>query len=86
MLKVASKSADSVALGITAATAVPGTVVAEVIPSASTKADFDATFSIDDEGFLDSAEVTGPFYGDVGDVTYTIALDDYGTEEDINRP
>ncbi len=64
----------------------PGTAVAEVIPSASTKADFDATFSIDDDGFLDTAEVSGPFYGDVGDVDYVITLDDYGTDKDITRP
>jgi lipoprotein LprG len=64
----------------------PGTAVAEVIPSASPDADFDATFSIDDEGFLDTAEVIGPFYGDAGDVDYVIALDDYGTDEEIDRP
>ena len=65
---------------------IPGSAVAGVIPSATTGADFDATFNIDDEGFLDSAEVSGPFYGDVGDVEYTVTLDDYGTEPDITRP
>lgn len=64
----------------------PGTAVAEVIPSATAEADFDATFSIDDEGFLTSAEVAGPFYGDAGDVEYTIALSDYGTDQDITAP
>ncbi len=64
----------------------PGSAVAEVIPSAAAKADFDATFSIDDDGYLDTAEIVGPFYGDAGDVDYTIALDDYGTEKDISRP
>jgi lipoprotein LprG len=64
----------------------PGEAVAEVIPSASVDADFEATFNIDDEGRLAAAEVTGPFYGDAGDVEYTVTLDDYGTEEDITRP
>jgi lipoprotein LprG len=64
----------------------PGTAVAEVIPSASTKADFDATFSIDDEGRLVSAEVAGPFYGDAGDVEYTIDLSEYGTDKEITAP
>ena len=64
----------------------PGATVAEVIPSATPKADFDAQFSIDDEGQLVGAEVTGPFYGDAGDVGYTVQLQDYGTEKDIARP
>ena len=65
---------------------IPGTAVAEVIPSATPEADFDATFSIDDEGRLTTADVAGPFYGDAGDVDYTMTLDDYGTEKDISRP
>lgn len=64
----------------------PGTAVAEVIPSATPKADFDATFSIDDDGRLAIAEVTGPFYGDVGDVEYTVEVSDYGTDEEITAP
>lgn len=64
----------------------PGSAVADVIPSATAKADFDATFSIDDDGYLAVAEVTGPFYGDAGDVDYTIKLDDYGTDKDITKP
>jgi len=64
----------------------PGSAVAPVIPSATPKADFDATFSIDDEGYLAAAEVVGPFYGDAGDVDYTIKLDDYGTDKDITKP
>jgi lipoprotein LprG len=64
----------------------PGSAVAEVIPSATVQADFDATFSIDDEGRLVIAEVAGPFYGDAGDVEYTINLDDYGTDKEITAP
>jgi lipoprotein LprG len=64
----------------------PGSAVAEVIPSATVKADFDTTFRIDDEGRLVTAEVAGPFYGDVGDVDYTIGLDDYGTDKEVTAP
>jgi len=64
----------------------PGSAVVDVIPSASTKADFAATFSVDDDGFLTAAEVSGPFYGDTGVVDYTIALSDYGSDKDITRP
>ena len=65
---------------------IPGSVVAEVIPSASKNVDFEATFSIDDEGFLTAADVAGPFYGDVGDVDYSIKLSDYGSDQEITRP
>lgn len=66
---------------------VPGAAVADVIPSADSKADFDAVFSIDDDGRLTEAEVTGPFYGEGGgDVTYAVTIDEYGTEADITRP
>jgi lipoprotein LprG len=64
----------------------PGSAVVDVIPSASTKADFAATFSVDDDGFLTAADVAGPFYGETGVVDYTIALSDYGSDEDITRP
>lgn len=65
---------------------VPGDAIASVIPSADATAPFEATFAIDDAGRLTTADVTGPFYGDQGDVDYTITLADYGTEKDITRP
>ncbi len=65
---------------------VPGEAVASVIPSADAAADFDATFEVDDDGRLVEALVTGPFYGDAGDVAYTVSLTDYGTDEEITAP
>lgn len=64
----------------------PGEVVADSIPSADTSADFPVTFRIDDEGTLHSVEISGPFYGQSGEVDYTVTLTDYGTEKDITRP
>lgn len=64
----------------------PGAAVADVIPSAAADAEFDASFRIDDDGRLSSTEVIGPFYGEGGEATYTVTLDDYGTEADITRP
>lgn len=64
----------------------PGSAVTEVIPSAEESADFPATFSIDDRGRLVRAEVAGPFYGDAGEVDYTVKLTKYGTERDITAP
>jgi lipoprotein LprG len=63
---------------------VPGDVVANVIPSAS--GDFDATYTITDDGDLRSAELTGVFYEDADPMTYTVTFEDYGTEKDITAP
>ena len=65
---------------------VPGKAVASVIPSADATATFDAEFRVDDQGRLQRADVSGPFYGDHGTVAYRIALSDYGTTKDISRP
>jgi lipoprotein LprG len=65
---------------------VPGSAVSAVIPSADRTADFDATFEVDDAGRLVQALVTGPFYGSAGDVSYTVTLSDYGTDEEITAP
>ena len=65
---------------------VPGEAVAATIPSADEAAEFPATFSVDEEGRLVRAEVTGPFYGDAGEVAYTVAISDYGTEKEITAP
>jgi len=65
---------------------VPGQAVTSVIPSADPTAEFDATFEVDDAGRLVEALVTGPFYGSVGDVAYTVTLSDYGTDEEITAP
>lgn len=63
---------------------VPGDVVSNVIPSAS--GDFDATYTISDDGELRTAVLTGVFYPDTEAMTYTIGFDDYGTEQDITAP
>lgn len=64
----------------------PGTSVAEVIPSAREGADFDVTFLIDEEDRLDTVRITGPFYGDSGEVDYTLAISGYGTDPQITPP
>lgn len=63
---------------------VPGDLVTTVIPSAS--GDFDATYTISDAGELRQAVLTGAFYPDSGDVTYTLDLSDYGLEQDVRAP
>jgi lipoprotein LprG len=65
---------------------VPGETVARIIPSASAESDFDARFTVDGEDRLREAVLTGPFYPQTDDVTYTIAFDEYDTEADITLP
>ncbi len=64
----------------------PGPAVAAVIPSADESADFEVTFLVDEGDRLGSVDVAGPFYGEGGDVDYTISLTEYGLEPDIQRP
>ena len=65
---------------------VPGRAVTAVLPSASAKADFDATFTVTDKQRLAKAVLTGPFYPRAGDVTYTVTFDDYGIHKKITAP
>ena len=78
------RSGEDVLSGYTGT--VPGRVVAGVIPSASPDSDFEAAFTVDAEDRLREAVLTGPFYPDTEDVTYTITFDDYGTTADIRLP
>jgi lipoprotein LprG len=64
---------------------VPASFVETVIPSASGD-DFDATYTITDDGEVREAKLTGEFYPDGGPNTYTIKFSDYGTEKDISAP
>ena len=63
---------------------VSGDVVQNIIPTAS--GDFDATYTVSDNGELRSADLTGVFYEDSESMTYTVTFEDYGTEKDITAP
>ncbi|KAJ1684226.1 hypothetical protein LUZ63_020519 [Rhynchospora breviuscula] len=65
---------------------VPGTAVASIIPSADTSAGFRSTFTLDDDDRLQKAVVTGPFYGDADDATYTLRFSGYGKSVPISAP
>lgn len=64
---------------------VPGASMEKVIPS-TTGDSFDATYQITDDGELREATFVGIFYPDSESMTYTVALDGYGTEQDITAP
>ncbi|GAA0984009.1 hypothetical protein ENKNEFLB_03105 [Nocardioides aquaticus] len=59
-------------------------VMTNVIPSA--EGDFDVVYTITEDGELRSAELTGVFYPSSAEMTYTVDLTDYGTEQDITAP
>ncbi len=63
---------------------VPGSAVVNVIPSA--EGDFEVTYSVTSDGELREAVITGVFYADSDEMTYTLGFDDYGTEQDITAP
>lgn len=65
---------------------VPGSVVADIIPSASAKGSFDATFTVDAHDQLHRAVLKGPFYPKAGSVTYAITFDQYDTKAHIALP
>jgi lipoprotein LprG len=65
---------------------VPGDVVAGVIPSATPEADFDARFTVDDDDRLREAVLTGAFYPQADEVTYTITFEQYDTTANITLP
>lgn len=65
---------------------VPGSVVATIIPSAQEDAGFAAEFTIDDDGRLVEATMTGPFYPATEDVTYSVRFVEYDVEQEITAP
>lgn len=64
----------------------PGSAVDSAIPSADEGAEFDATFTIDEDGRLRQASVTGPFYQGDPSLTYDVTLTEYGTDKEIVAP
>lgn len=63
---------------------VPSSAAAHLIPGAS--GDFRATYGIASDGELREADLTGAFYHGKPDVTYTLEIEDYGTQKDITAP
>jgi lipoprotein LprG len=64
---------------------VPGPAMKKVIPSSSGDA-FDVEYLVSDAGELRQAVLTGVFYKDSAEMTYTVDFADYGTTKDIVAP
>jgi lipoprotein LprG len=63
---------------------IPESAAAHLVPGAT--GDFDATYSLTDDGELRTAAFTGEFYAGQPSLTYTLELDDYGTTKTITAP
>ena len=64
----------------------PGEVVGTLFPSVEPADDFDVTFRVDGDDSLRDATITGPFYPDADDLTYTISLTASDEQVDIAKP
>ncbi len=63
----------------------PGEAVTSVFPSAGSD-NFPVTYTLTDDNEVTRVRVSGPFYGDAGNVTYTIDLDLGADAVDIQAP
>lgn len=77
--------ADNTEILTTYTGTIPGEAMKKVIPSSSGDT-FDAAYLVSDDGELREAELTGVFYPDSEEMTYTVTFDDYGTDQAITAP
>ncbi|WP_067857070.1 LppX_LprAFG lipoprotein [Aeromicrobium erythreum] len=73
-LKTGDQSRDGRDVLTSVTGTLPGSVVADIIPSASRQGTFTVTYRLTDEDELRDAKMTGPFYGEGSKVTYTVKL------------
>lgn len=64
---------------------VPGDAITNILPCAPGD-DFGAKFTINADGYLRQAELTGEFFSGAGDITYTIDINEYDVDEEISAP
>lgn len=64
---------------------VPGDAMDAIIPSSSGDT-FDVEWQVTEDGELRNAVLTGAFYPNAEEMTYTVDFSDYGTEKDITAP
>lgn len=62
-----------------------GDAIRGILPCAEGDA-FDATYRVDDDGRLRSARLTGVFFPDAEEMTYTIDVTEYDVTKDITAP
>jgi lipoprotein LprG len=73
-LKAGDKSRDGADVLTTITGTLPGSLVRTIIPSADAEQTFDVKYRLTDDDELRDATLTGPFYPEGGDVTYTVKI------------
>jgi lipoprotein LprG len=73
-LKGGDKSRDGSDVLTTISGTLPGSIVSTIIPSADESATFAVKYRLTDKDELRDATLSGPFYPEGGDVTYTVKL------------
>ncbi len=73
-LEEGEKSRDGSDVLTTITGSLPGTVVSTIIPSADEAKSFTVTYRLTEDDKLHDATLTGPFYPQGGNVTYTVKL------------
>ena len=73
-LKEGKKSRDGSDVLTTITGTLPGSLVRTIIPSAASSSTFTVKYRLTDDDELRDATLTGPFYPDAGNVTYTVKL------------
>jgi lipoprotein LprG len=73
-LKAGDESRDGSDVLTTITGTLPGSLVRTIIPSADAAQTFDVKYRLTDGDELRDATLTGPFYPEGGDVTYTVRL------------
>lgn len=73
-LEEGEKSRDGSDVLTTITGTLPGSVVSAIIPSADESRSFNVTYRLTEDDELRDATLTGPFYPDGGNVTYTVKL------------
>lgn len=82
----AERSTEDASVVITPYTGtVPGDAIRDILPCAEGE-EVEATFQVDGDGRLVSADLTGAFFPDSDAVTYRIAIEEYGVTQDITAP
>ena len=64
----------------------PGDIVQSVVPSADAGKTFTVTYRLTDKDELRDATITGPFYPDAGNITYTVKVSTSETPVTITKP
>jgi lipoprotein LprG len=85
-LEAGEQSRDGDLVLSTVTGTLPGDIVQRLIPTADESADFDVEYRITDDDALHDAVMVGPFYGDAGDVTYTMSLSASDESVEITAP